>query len=68
MNILDWLDEKEAAGLDVSQIVVSDDLAYDQAPEETIFFKEINPVEASAQAIIRFQLSNALDTGILVLL
>ena len=43
MNISDWLDEKEEEGLDVSQIVLPDDLAYDEAPTETIYFKEINP-------------------------
>jgi hypothetical protein len=42
MKIADWLDEKEAEGLDVSHIVLPDDLAYDEAPEETIYFKEIN--------------------------
>jgi hypothetical protein len=43
VNISEWLDEKEAEGIDVSQILLPDDLAYDEAPEETIFFKEINP-------------------------
>jgi hypothetical protein len=43
MNISDWLDEKEAKNLDVSQIVLPEDLSYDDAPDEIIFFKEINP-------------------------
>lgn len=43
MNISEWLDKKEAEGIDVSQIVLPDDLAYDEAPEETIYFKEIKP-------------------------
>ena len=43
MRISGWLDEKEALGFDVSQIVLPDDLAYDEAPEETIFFEEIRP-------------------------
>ena len=43
MNISEWLDEKEAEGIDVSQIVLPDNLAYDEDPEETIFFKEIKP-------------------------
>ncbi len=43
MNISDWLDEKEAEGVDVSQIELPDDLAYEESPEETIFFEEINP-------------------------
>ena len=38
MNISEWLDEKEAEGVDVSQIELPGDLAYDEAPEETIFF------------------------------
>jgi hypothetical protein len=41
MNISKWLDKKEAAGVDVSQIVLPDDLVNDEAPAETIFFKEI---------------------------
>ena len=43
MNISSWLDEKEAEGVDVSQIALPDDLAYDEGPEETIFFHEIRP-------------------------
>jgi len=42
MKISDWLDEKKAEGVDVSQIVLPDDLSYDEAPDETIFYKEIN--------------------------
>jgi hypothetical protein len=42
-NISDWLDEKEAEGLDVSHIMVPHDLLYDSTPDETIFFVEINP-------------------------
>ncbi len=41
MNISQWLDKKEAEGIDVSQIVLPDDLANDESPAETIFFKEI---------------------------
>jgi hypothetical protein len=41
MNISKWLDKKEAAGVDVSHIVLPDELASDEAPAETIFFKEI---------------------------
>jgi hypothetical protein len=41
MTISEWLDEKEADGIDVSHIVVPEDLAYEEEPEETIFFKEI---------------------------
>lgn len=43
MNISDWLDEKEAEKVDVSQIVLPEDMAYDEVPEETIYFKEIKP-------------------------
>jgi hypothetical protein len=43
MHISDWLDEKEAEGSDMSQIVLPNDLSYDEAPDETIFFEEIRP-------------------------
>jgi len=43
MNISEWLDKKESEGIDVSQIVLPDDLAKEEAPTETIFFKEIRP-------------------------
>jgi hypothetical protein len=43
MAISEWLDEKEAKDIDVSQIALPDDLSYDDVPDETIFFKEINP-------------------------
>ena len=42
MNISKWLDKKEAEGIDVSQIILPDDLAIEEAPDETIYFKEIN--------------------------
>jgi hypothetical protein len=42
MNISDWLDEKKAEGIDVAQIVLPDDLSFDEAPDETIFYEEIN--------------------------
>jgi len=29
MNISDWLDKKEADGIDVSQITLPDDMTYD---------------------------------------
>ena len=40
------LDIKEAEGFDMSQIALPDDLSYDEAPDETIFFEEINPCGA----------------------
>ena len=43
MDISKWLDKKEADGIDVSQIVLPDDVANDATPNETIFFREIRP-------------------------
>ncbi|MBN2429238.1 MAG: hypothetical protein JXK94_12960 [Deltaproteobacteria bacterium] len=43
MKISDWLDEKVEENVDVSQIELPTDLSFDDAPDETIFFKEINP-------------------------
>ena len=42
-RISDWLDEKEKVGVDVSQTVLPADMSFDEAPEETIYFKEIKP-------------------------
>jgi hypothetical protein len=41
MTVSEWLDSKEAEGTDVSQIVLPDELANEDPPDETIFFKEI---------------------------
>lgn len=43
MKISDWLDEKEAENVDVTQIELPADMAFDEGPDETIFFKEIKP-------------------------
>jgi hypothetical protein len=43
MNISEWLDKKEAEGIDVSQIQMPDDLLYDASPDEVVFFKVVNP-------------------------
>lgn len=43
MKISDWLDEKDAENVDVSQIVLPKDMSFDEAPDETIYFKEIKP-------------------------
>ncbi len=43
MKISDWLDEKVLEKVDVSQIVLPANMSYDGDPDETIFFKEINP-------------------------
>jgi hypothetical protein len=66
MKISDWLDEKEAEKLDVSQIALPDDLSYDKVPDETIFLRRLIFAGFSVQAIIPFLRSSALDTGIIV--
>jgi len=43
MTISDWLDAKEAENIDLSEIELPRNLAYDEDPDETIFFKKINP-------------------------
>ena len=65
MTISEWLDEKEAEGVDVSQIALPDDLSFDEDPEETIFFEEIKPC-GFLREITPFLPSSVLDTGILV--
>jgi hypothetical protein len=42
MSISEWFDKKEAEDVDISQIALPDDLSYDEVPDETIFFEEIN--------------------------
>jgi hypothetical protein len=67
MKISDWLDEKEAENVDVSQITLPRNMAYDEDPDETIFFKEIKSLRnCSVQKIIPFLRSNDLDIGITV--
>jgi hypothetical protein len=43
MNISSWLNEKSAEGRDMSQITLPNEMTYDQAPDEVIYFKEIKP-------------------------
>lgn len=43
MKIPKWLDEKEAEGVDVSQIELPDDLLYDAEPSEVVFFEVYRP-------------------------
>jgi hypothetical protein len=43
MNIAEWLDEQEEQGRDVSHIVLPEEMAHDEEPEETIYFKEVRP-------------------------
>jgi hypothetical protein len=46
MKISDWLDQNEAEHVDVSQIVLPAGMSFDEAPEETVYFKEIKPCGA----------------------
>ena len=41
-KISDWLDKRVAENLDVSQVVLPVKLSYEEVPDETIFFEEIN--------------------------
>lgn len=43
MKVSDWLDEKVLENVDVSQIVLPANIAYDDDPDETLYFEEINP-------------------------
>ena len=43
MQISDWLDEKEEDGVDVSQIELPSNMAFDEEPDEIVFFKEFQP-------------------------
>lgn len=43
MNISDWLDQQEAAKIDVSQIELPKNMSYDDDPDETIYYEEIKP-------------------------
>ena len=43
MNISDWLDQQEAAKIDVSQIELPKNMSYDDDPDETIYYQEIKP-------------------------
>ena len=43
MKISDWLDEKEAENVDVSQIELPRDISFDAVADETLYFKEDNP-------------------------
>jgi hypothetical protein len=43
MKLSEWLDKKVSEGMDVSQIVIPDDLSYNADPDETIYYKEIKP-------------------------
>jgi hypothetical protein len=43
MTISEWLDEREAEGLDVAHLEIPSDLSFDEDPVEAIYFKEIKP-------------------------
>jgi hypothetical protein len=43
MKIADWLDQKEAENVDVSEITLPKNMAYDEDPDETIFFQGYKP-------------------------
>lgn len=64
MSISEWLDKKDSEGVDVSHIEVPDDLAYDEVPDETIYFKQIRPCGILCPGnLILFPLSSDSDTG-----
>jgi hypothetical protein len=43
MKISTWLSKNIAEGIDVSQIELPSDVAYDNDPDETVFFEEYKP-------------------------
>ncbi|MFA5516158.1 MAG: hypothetical protein WDA20_07705 [Desulfuromonadales bacterium] len=43
MRISEWLDEREADNVEVSTIELPADIAFEDAPDETLYFEEINP-------------------------
>ncbi|MBE0597918.1 MAG: hypothetical protein IH614_11670 [Desulfuromonadales bacterium] len=43
MRVSEWLDQQEADHVDVSGIDLPADLLYDDQPDETLYFEEINP-------------------------
>jgi hypothetical protein len=43
MRISEWLDQKEAEGVDVAEIQLPEYLSYDESPDETVYYKEIRP-------------------------
>ena len=43
MKLSDWLDEKEAEKVDVSNITLPREIAYDATPDEVVYYQEINP-------------------------
>lgn len=43
MKISDWLDQKEAENVDVSQTELPADMAFGEDPDETIYYEEVKP-------------------------
>ena len=43
MLISEWLDKMEAENADFTQLELPSDMAYDEEPDEMVYFKEINP-------------------------
>ncbi|MGB3222944.1 MAG: hypothetical protein WBB23_09095 [Desulforhopalus sp.] len=43
MKISDWLDEKEAENVDMSEIEIPINMSFDEDPDVTIYFEKINP-------------------------
>ena len=43
MNVSEWLDEKVKEKVDVSQIELPAEIAYDTVADENVFFEEDNP-------------------------
>jgi hypothetical protein len=43
MKISEWLDVKEAEGIDVSNIILPNEMTYDEVSDEAVYFKEIRP-------------------------
>lgn len=43
MSISDWLDQQEAENVDLSKIELPRNMAFDEDPDETIFYKEVRP-------------------------
>lgn len=63
MKISDWLDEKVAEQVDVSQIDLPADMLYDEDSDEMVFSKSLILAGFSARKIIPSPLSNVLGTG-----
>ena len=43
MKVSEWLDQKEKENVDLAQITLPVNLAFDEDPDEIIFFQEIKP-------------------------